>query len=312
MSWVVAMFPEAAQVEIWGGEPQALACAALMPAGLAQRDGEGFRLSGQWHFLSGIDHAAWVFLTTPCDDGMGGRELRNFLVRRAELDVIDDWHVLGLAGTGSKTVKADGVFVPAHRAILYDELLAGTAPGSRVHPHYPLCRTPRRYLTTFSITPVLVGLANRALDVTTDMLRSRLNAGAPPDEFEAVQQKLAECAAEVKMANLILDTGVRESVAAAAAGRSHRRQGRRRQSPDDLLHGATVPAGGRAARRDQRLALHLRQPPDAGHPARHHRRRLASRLQLGAQRPRLQPEHRDRAARRATGRTMTAASKGFR
>ena len=55
MSWVIAMFPEAAQVEIWGGEPQALACAALMPAGLAQRDGEGFRLSGQWH-VPVVDH----------------------------------------------------------------------------------------------------------------------------------------------------------------------------------------------------------------------------------------------------------------
>jgi 3-hydroxy-9,10-secoandrosta-1,3,5(10)-triene-9,17-dione monooxygenase len=220
MSWVIAMFPEEAQVEIWGSDPQALACAALVPAGLAQREGDGWRLSGQWQFLSGIDHATWVFLTTTADNGMGGRELRNFLVPRDALEVIDDWHVLGLTGTGSKSVKADSIFVPTHRSILYDELLAGTAPGSRVHPHYPLCRTPRRYLTTFSITPVLVGLANRALDVTTDMLRSRLNAGAPPDEFEAVQQKLAECAAEVKIANLILDTGVRESVAAAAAGRA--------------------------------------------------------------------------------------------
>ena len=52
----------------------------------------------------------------------------------------------------------------------------------------------------------MVGLANRALDVTTDMLRSRLNAGAVPDEFEVVQQKLAESAAEVKAADLIFDT----------------------------------------------------------------------------------------------------------
>ena len=63
-----------------------------------------------------------------------------------------------------------------------------------------------------------MGLANRALDVTTDILRSRLNAGSVPDEFETVQQKIAECAAEVHTANLILDSHLRASVAALEAG----------------------------------------------------------------------------------------------
>jgi hypothetical protein len=95
--------------------------------------------------------------------------------------------------------------------------LNGTAPGRHVHPHYPLLRAPRRYLTAFSITPVIVGLAVRALDLTSDMLKSRLHAGAAPDDFEVVQQKLAESAAEVKTANLILDTHLRQSVEALDA-----------------------------------------------------------------------------------------------
>ena len=177
-------------------------------------------MTGQWHFLSGSDHAVWVFLTAACDNGMGGRELRNFFIRRSEVEVIDDWHVFGLAGTGSKSVKADGVYVPAHRSVAYDDVLNGTAPGGRVHPQYSLCRAPRRYLTTFSITPVIVGLAERALEVTTEMLRSRLNAGVVPDEFEVVQQKVAESAAEVKAANLIFDTHLRESVSALEAGQA--------------------------------------------------------------------------------------------
>ncbi len=216
--WVIATFPEEAQVEIWGEDPQALACASLIPTGTAERDGDGYRLTGQWHFLSGSDHAVWVFLTAACDNGMGGRELRNFFIRRSEVELIDDWHVFGLAGTGSKSVKVAGVHVPAHRSVSHDDVLAGTAPGSRVHPQYSLCRAPRRYLTTFSITPVIVGLADRALDVTTEMLRSRLNAGAVPDEFEVVQQKVAESAAEVKTANLIFEAHLRASVAALAAG----------------------------------------------------------------------------------------------
>jgi 3-hydroxy-9,10-secoandrosta-1,3,5(10)-triene-9,17-dione monooxygenase len=216
--WVLACFPEEAQAEIWGEDPSALACAALLPAGHGVREGDGWRISGQWSFLSGSDHASWVFLTANCDDGRGGREIRNFFVRAAEVQFVDDWHVIGLAGTGSKSVKVDGVFVPAHRSVRYDDLLGGTAPGAKIHPQYSLCRAPRRYLTTFSITPVIVGLANRALDVTAELLRSRLNAGSVPNEFETVQQKVAESAAQILTANMILDTRLRDSVAAIDAG----------------------------------------------------------------------------------------------
>ena len=218
LSWVLATFPEEAQTEIWGEDPAALGCAALMPSGAGVKDGNGWRLTGQWQFLSGSDHASWVFLTAPCDDGKGGREIRNFFVRASELQFIDDWHVIGLVGTGSKSCKADNVHVPMHRSVRYDDVLAGTAPGARVHPQYSLCRAPRRYFTTFSITPVIVGLANRAMDIATDMLRSRLNAGAIPSEFEVVQQKLAESAAEVATANMILETHLASSVAAVEAG----------------------------------------------------------------------------------------------
>lgn len=209
--WVLATFPEEAQREIWEEDPAALACASVVPTGSAAKDGDGYRLNGDWHYLSGSDHASWVFLTATCDDGSGGRELRNFFVRRSEIEVVDDWHVMGLVGTGSKSVKVDDVFVPAHRSVRYDDILNGTGPGVRVHPNYPLCRAPRRYLTAFSISPVMLGLANRALDVTSDMLRSRLKSGAVPDDLEILQQKIAECAAEVKTADMIFETQLRQS-----------------------------------------------------------------------------------------------------
>jgi len=209
--WVLACFPEEAQNEIWGEDPTALACASIVPTGSSARDGDGYRLNGDWHFLSGSDHATWVFLTAPCDNGNGGRELRNFFIRKSEVQVIDDWQVMGLVGTGSKSVRVDGVYVPAHRSVRYDDILMGTAPGRRIHPQYSLCRAPRRYLTAYSISPVIVGLAQRALDVTTEMLRSRLRSGSTPDEFETVQQKVAESAAEVATAVMILDTRLERS-----------------------------------------------------------------------------------------------------
>ncbi|MBM3526630.1 MAG: hypothetical protein FJX62_00930 [Alphaproteobacteria bacterium] len=210
--WTLATFPEEAQKEVWNEDDTALACAALMPSGSGVRDGDGWRLNGDWHFLSGSDHASWVFLTANCDNGSGGREIRNFFVRARELQFVDDWNVMGLVGTGSKSVKVDNVFVPAHRSVRYDDIIAGTAPGSRVHPQYPMCRAPRRYVTAFSISPVLVGLANRALDITTGMVRSKLNSGSVPEDFEIVQQKIAESAADIATANMILDTSLQRCV----------------------------------------------------------------------------------------------------
>jgi 3-hydroxy-9,10-secoandrosta-1,3,5(10)-triene-9,17-dione monooxygenase len=216
--WVLATFPEKAQTEIWGENPAALACAALAPSGNGVIDGDGYRLTGQWQFLSGSDHASWVFLTASCDNGKGGRELRNFFVRAAELQFIDDWDTMGLRGTGSKSCKADNLYVPGHRSVRYDDVLAGTAPGAKVHPNYSICRAPRRYLTSFSITPVVVGLANLALEIVTDMLRSRLRAGASPEDFEVVQQKVAEGAAGVHTANLIMESYTARSVEALESG----------------------------------------------------------------------------------------------
>jgi alkylation response protein AidB-like acyl-CoA dehydrogenase len=218
--WVLATFPEEAQQEIWGENPSALACAAVVPSGSAVKHRDGYRLSGEWHYLSGSDHAAWVFLTASSDNGNGGRELRNFFLRSSEVRFIDDWHVMGLVGTGSKSVKVDGAFVPAHRSVRFDDILRGTAPGSYVHPNYSICRAPRRYLTAFSITPVIVGLANRAIELTTGTLRNRLGSGPAPDDFEIVQQKIAESAAEISTVNLIFETQIRSNVEALDAGRA--------------------------------------------------------------------------------------------
>ena len=42
-----------------------------------------------------------------------------------EVEIIDDWHTLGLRGTGSNSVKMHNVFVPDHRVVSFDEALNG-------------------------------------------------------------------------------------------------------------------------------------------------------------------------------------------
>jgi 3-hydroxy-9,10-secoandrosta-1,3,5(10)-triene-9,17-dione monooxygenase len=211
LGWVMAMFPQEGQAEVWR-DPSAIGCAAVDPSGKAERVAGGWRLNGQWRFVSGSDHAQWVLITAPADD-----EIRQFLIPRGEMQTIDDWHVLGLIGTGSRTLRAVDVVVPERRSITQRGMLEGNAPGAALHADYPTCRAPRRFLTSFSLTPVLVGLAERALAFTVEAAAKRA-ASAAPGDLELLQLRIGEAAAEVETARMIFDRCLADAVARLAAG----------------------------------------------------------------------------------------------
>ena len=54
--------------------------------------------------------------------------------RHSDYEVIDDWHVLGMRATSSKTVRCKDVFVPAHRVLsMYVARPGHSWPGLAVH-----------------------------------------------------------------------------------------------------------------------------------------------------------------------------------
>ena len=214
LGWVMAMFPEQGQAEVWSN-PSAIGCAAFDPSGHAEDVSGGYCLSGRWRFVSGSDHAQWVMVTAPCGEQA---TIRQFLVQRSAFETVDDWHVLGLQGTGSRTLVADKVFVPDYRSISQESMLNGTAPGADVHAGHPVYRSPRRYLTAFSLSPVLVGLAERALTIVVEGAARKLTAGQPSPDLESFQLRVAEAAAGVETARAILDRHLLEADRRLAAG----------------------------------------------------------------------------------------------
>jgi 3-hydroxy-9,10-secoandrosta-1,3,5(10)-triene-9,17-dione monooxygenase len=132
----------------------------------------------------------------------------------AEIEIIDDWEVLGLRGTGSRSLLLDDVFVPAHRSVLLRDLYDGTTPGAQVHPDYPLLRAPRGLLVPFSLPCVAFTLARRALDLTAASLATRVSRGTRVmGDSEVVQQQLGEASAEIETAVLILHARRDETLA---------------------------------------------------------------------------------------------------
>src|SRR5436190_12996080 len=123
--WIIAQYPEAAQIDVWGDDPLAVASSALAPRAAARRTAGGWRLSGRYSFSSGCDHAQWAILGAFLGELGDPRHIAYVLVPLAETEIVDDWQVLGLAATGSKSLILDDVFVPRHRAVMVSDLFAG-------------------------------------------------------------------------------------------------------------------------------------------------------------------------------------------
>lgn len=219
--WIVACMPERAQDDVWGANPEAVASSSLAPRNFGIPVDGGWRVSGKFPFSSGCDHAHWAILGVRAPDAAGNKPTRYMLVPMSEIEISDDWHVLGLRGTGSKTLVLNDVFVPAYRTILLKDLLDGTTPGALVLPDYPLLRAPRGFLVPFSLPPVMFSLARRALEIVPISLRSRLSRGTQDlGGSEVVQMQLSEAGAEIDLGCLIMRTRRDESMALLDSGRT--------------------------------------------------------------------------------------------
>jgi len=71
---------------------------------------DGLVVSGRWQFTSGCEDSDYAFLVVPAVDAFYA-----LLVDTADLTVERNWQVAGMAGTGSHTVVAKEVVVPAGR-----------------------------------------------------------------------------------------------------------------------------------------------------------------------------------------------------
>jgi 3-hydroxy-9,10-secoandrosta-1,3,5(10)-triene-9,17-dione monooxygenase len=218
--WIIAQYPERAQIDVWDDDPLAVASSSLAPRAAATKVAGGWRLSGRYTFSSGCDHAQWAIVGAFLGAAGDPRHIAYLLVPLAETEIVDDWQVLGLAGTGSKSLMVRDAFVPEHRVVMVGDLFAGTPPGAAVHPDYPVVRAPRGFLVSYSLPPVCIALGRRALDLVRRDLSTRISRGvAKMADSEAVQMALGEAAAAIDAATLSLHHGRDSSTDAVSSGR---------------------------------------------------------------------------------------------
>ena len=201
--WCLGSFPEPAQDEIFGDGRDGLVAGTLSSQGTSRPVDGGFRVEGRWQFCSGVDHAHWVILG--CADAATHRLSIHVVVPRADLEVDDTWHVMGLQGTGSKDIVAHNVFVPAHRAIDTRILFRGASPHAANHPTN-LYRLSAEAMLSVSVSTAVLGSAKFALHQFVERTKERrvVLTGARKAEHGPTQVRLAETAAEIHSADLLI------------------------------------------------------------------------------------------------------------
>jgi resorcinol 4-hydroxylase (FADH2) len=208
--WLVGLFPAQAQDDAWGKNPDATFCGSYAPVNEARPDRDGYCLNGRWSFASGCDNSQWAICAALLPATPDSPSQPAFLlVPAADYAIEDTWEVIGLAGTGSKTLVLDKVFVPKHRVLLFADAAAGRSPGSKRYAN-PLYAVPVYCHVSACLAATAVGAARGVVDDFVAGTRGRLTRGSVTGgnnrmaEFASIQIRVAEAAASVDAARTIL------------------------------------------------------------------------------------------------------------
>ena len=203
--WILGMFPEAGQREVYADSPDALVAGGLATQGRAVRADGGWTVSGRWQFASAVDHSQWLIMGSTIETSQPDDPKHvHVVVPTSDATIDDTWFTLGLRGTGSKDIVVDNVFVPDHRAAFTGTLFGGRGDGVDLHPTN-LYRTPVLSGLALHLASATVGIAltaqQRFIDQTTG--RAHAYTGKAIRESVGLQMRLAESDAEIRAAQLL-------------------------------------------------------------------------------------------------------------
>ena len=145
--------------------------------------------------------------------------MRSPMVPASDYQVIDDWDMTGLRGTGSRSLRVDGAFIPEYRVHRIEDDKALFTPGSRINPGV-IYRLPFWGIGARAFSAPAVGLARGMMDHVVADLRGRTGArgGVGLAEQATVQARIAESGAEIDAAWSMLLKDCADAAAITEAG----------------------------------------------------------------------------------------------
>jgi alkylation response protein AidB-like acyl-CoA dehydrogenase len=219
LGWLSGYMTADAALQIFGDGRR---CAGtLSPTGKAIAVEGGFRVSGRWSFASFIAHSDWVAGNSivhdsdvPRRDTNGAPDIRLMIMPTSEVEIIDNWHVSGLRGSGSSDYQVHDMFVPAEHSLAVFQAQP-LQPG-------PLYRMPLITLFAATVPCVSVGIARAAIDAFLDLAENKTPTGSTARlrEGPVAQADVGRAEARLRAGRAFLVEAMEELWAEAVAGRT--------------------------------------------------------------------------------------------
>ena len=179
---IAAYFSEEAQADIAGADGDFRVPGRFRPGSAVEVDG-GYRVTGTFDYVSGCDSATHLTFSFSFQEDLSAGELASdviTLIDREDVEIIDNWDVLGMRGTGSKRCVVEDVFVPRHRTIhSFFDPFAAPFPGREVHDNPVYRRGSLAGLVFAETTSVAIGAARGVLDLYEESIRTRKTTVLP-------------------------------------------------------------------------------------------------------------------------------------
>ncbi|MDR7236352.1 acyl-CoA dehydrogenase family protein [Neobacillus drentensis] len=184
--WIVALcciremmisesFSEKTHQEIYGSGDDIVFSGVFEPRKIQVKKVEGGYMieEGYWPFCSGSLHATWGYFGMPIVDENGNVVDQGLItLPMSQVEIADDWHVMGLRGTGSNSINMKDVFVPDHRVVSFTDAIAGKFQSNHFRD-IPLYNTALFPALAMSIGVPGLGMAKAALELFMEKLPNR-------------------------------------------------------------------------------------------------------------------------------------------
>src|SRR5882724_12706372 len=200
--------------EIFGPPRGILAWGPELPgAGRGVAVEGGIRVTGRWGFATGSRHATWLGAHVPVFEPDGTPRLnpngrpfvRTVLFPKTSAEIVDNWQVIGLRGTGSDSYRLDDLFVPQKYTASRDNEAERREPGL-------LYRFTSGMIYAASFSNVSLGIARGALDAFVVLARDKIPRGARGTlrENNVIQSQVAQCEAKLRSSRAWIHTTLNE------------------------------------------------------------------------------------------------------
>lgn len=220
-NWQLALFDDKAQQDVWGEDDSTLISSSYMPVGKVEHVKGGYKLSGHWGFSSGSRHCNWAFLGAMVPPVKAGEapDYRTFLVPRSDYEIVDNWDVSGLEGTGSNDIVVKDAYVPEYRTHRSVHGFECDSPGNTVNSH-PIYRLPFGQIFVRAVCSSAVGALKGVTDsyIAVNKDRVGLNDGNKIATDPDAQMALALAISTVDECETIMFRNFDRMLDAARAG----------------------------------------------------------------------------------------------